>query len=393
MILRDRQGTRRSHAKTPVDPLRITHRLTGALSPWLFLLLLIPAPACSQALQLDRIKLPPGFEIGVYASDIPNARSLTLSPNGTLFVGTRRGGNVYAVLDRDKDNRADEIVTIASGLNMPNGVAMRDGALYVAEVNRVLRFDNIEERLKNPPTPVIVNDRFPRERSHGWKFIAFGPDGRLYVPVGAPCNICEPDGNRYAVITRMKPDGSEWEVVARGVRNSVGFDWHPETRELWFTDNGRDWLGDNSPPDELNHAPKQGMHFGYPYCHGGDIADPEFGWKRSCAEFAPPAQKLGPHVASLGMRFYAGSMFPREYRNHIFIAEHGSWNRSTPIGYRVTVVRLAGNRPVAYEVFAEGWLQGRRAWGRPVDLLVMPDGALLVSDDHAGAIYRISYKK
>ena len=241
-----------------------------------------------------------------------------------------------------------------------------------------------------------LDDRFPADTHHGWKFIAFGPDGMLYVPVGAPCNICNPDSGRYANIMRLRVDqgtGGAPEVFARGVRNSVGFDWHPETKELWFTDNGRDWLGDDAPDDELNHAPRKDMHFGYPYCHAGDIADPEYGHLRKCAEFTPPAVKLGPHVASLGMRFYTGAMFPPDYRNNIFIAEHGSWNRSTKIGYRVKRVALSGNQPVKHEVFAEGWLQGQAAWGRPVDVLVMPDGALLVSDDHAGAIYRISYKR
>ena len=257
----------------------------------------------------------------------------------------------------------------------------------------MLRYDDIEERQKNPPQPVLVSDRFPRDRQHGWKFIAFGPDGDLYVPVGAPCNICEPDVDRYAALMRMKPDGSNLEVFARGIRNTVGFDWHPQTKELWFTDNGRDRQGDNVPPDELNHAPKAGLHFGYPYCHGGDIPDPEYGKKKPCSEFTPPAQNLGPHVAALGMRFYTGSIFPAEYRNQIFIAEHGSWNRSTPIGYRVMVVELKGNQAVSYRPFAQGWLQGNRAWGRPVDVLVMPDGALLISDDEAGAIYRITYKK
>jgi glucose/arabinose dehydrogenase len=256
----------------------------------------------------------------------------------------------------------------------------------------VLRYDNIESQLSRPPNPDVVNNSFPRDRSHGWKFIAFGPDGLLYVPVGAPCNICEPDPNRYAVIMRMKPDGSGVETYARGVRNSVGFDWHPAGKELWFTDNGRDRMGDNVPPDELNYAPRPGMHFGYPYCHGGDVADDQFGVKRPCSEFVAPAQKLGPHVAALGMRFYTGSMFPSRYRNQIFIAEHGSWNRSTPIGYRITLVELKNNEPVSYEVFAEGWLQGSKVWGRPVDVLVMPDGALLISDDHGGKIYRISYK-
>jgi glucose/arabinose dehydrogenase len=344
--------------------------------------------AHSAELSLKDIKLPPGFDISIYAGNLPNARSLALSPKGTLFVGTLREGKVYAVLDDGK-----KTVTIAEGLNMPNGVAFRNGALYVAEVNRVLRYDDIESRLANPPKPVVVNDQFPKDRHHGWKFIAFGPDGLLYVPVGAPCNICEPDENRYALISRLKADGTGMEVFARGIRNTVGFDWHPVTKELWFTDNGGDNLGDDVPPDELNHAPKQGLNFGYPYCHGGDIPDPQFGKKHPCSEFTPPARKLGPHVAALGMRFYTGSMFPAEYRNQIFIAEHGSWNRSTPIGYRITVVQLENNRAVSYKPFAEGWLQGRRAWGRPVDVLVMPNGALLVSDDEAGVIYRIHYRK
>lgn len=346
-----------------------------------------------QKVQLDKIKLPPGFEISIYASNVPNARAMTLSEGGTLFVGTRSAGNVYAILDRDQDNEADEVITLAQELNMPNGVAFRDGALYVAEVNRILRYDHIEADLNNPPKPVVVNDSFPRDEHHGWKFIRFGPDGMLYVPVGTPCNVCEGDDERYASIMRMKPDGSGLEIFAHGIRNTVGFDWHPERGELWFTDNGRDWLGDDLPPDELNHAPQQGLHFGFPYCHGKDISDPEFGEKRQCEEFIPPAMELGPHVASLGMRFYTGTMFPDEYRDQIFIAEHGSWNRSTPIGYRLTLVQLENNRAVKYEVFAEGWLQDNQGWGRPVDVLVMPDGALLVSDDTANAIYRISYQE
>jgi len=318
---------------------------------------------------------------------------MALSPHGTLFVGTRTAGNVYAIVDRNQDNTADEVITLARGLNMPNGVAFRDGALYVATVNRILRFDDIESHLDNPPQPVVVNDSFPRDRGHSWKFIRFGSDGMLYVPVGAPCNICEREDERYASITRMKPDGTDLEVFARGIRNTVGFDWHPQTQELWFTDNGRDWLGNDLPPDELNHAPQKGLHFGFPYCHGGNIPDPKFGEEHKCEEFTPPAILLGPHVAALGMRFYTGTMFPDEYRNQIFIAEHGSWNRSIPIGYRLTLVRLENNRAVEYKVFAEGWLQNGRAWGRPVDVQVMPDGALLVSDDKANAIYRISYKK
>lgn len=353
--------------------------------------LAIGTTAAAQKLPVEKIKLPPGFEISVFADNVPNARAMALGDHGTLFVGSRRAGKLYAVEIRD--NKAVKTLTIASGLDMPVGVAFRSGALYVSDVSRILRFDNIEARLDAPPAPVVVTDRFPSDTHHGWKFIAFGPDGMLYVPVGAPCNICDPDPNRYANIMRLKADGSGLEVFARGVRNSVGFDWDPESKELWFTDNGRDWMGDDVPSDELNHAARPGMNFGFPYCHQGDLPDPQFGAQRSCAEFTPPVVKLGPHVAALGMRFYTGNLFPAEYRNNIFIAEHGSWNRSEKIGYRVVRIALSGNRAVKHEVFAEGWLQGQWAWGRPVDVLVMPDGALLVSDDQAGAIYRISYQR
>jgi glucose/arabinose dehydrogenase len=342
---------------------------------------------------LDTIKLPPGFTIGIYATDVPSARQLALGSRGTVFVGSHTG-SIFAIVDRNHNHQADQVLTIATGLNRASGVAFRDGALYVAEVHRILRFDQIEERLENPPQPVVVNGGLPNERWHGWKFIAFGPDGLLYVPVGAPCNVCERE-DPFATILRMKPDGSNVEVFARGIRNTVGFDWHPTGKELWFTDNGRDMLGDDMPPDELNRVLQKGLHFGFPYCHAGEIPDPEFGRQRKCAEFVAPVQNLGPHVAAIGMRFYTGTMFPPEYRNQIFIAEHGSWNRSEPLGYRVMIVRLdeSGARAVKYEPFAEGWLQRGRAWGRPADVLVMPDGALLVSDDSADVIYRISYKQ
>ncbi len=355
---------------------------------------LVVSPAYSaSALPLDTIKLPPGFSISIYARDVPDARSMTLSPNGTLFVGTRQAGKVYAIRGRDHDHVADTVTTIAQGLQMPNGVAFHNGALYVAEVSRILRYDNIEEHLTAPPQPVVITDIYPRETHHGWKFIRLGPDGLLYVPVGAPCNVCQRSDARYASITRLKLDGTGFEIVAQGVRNTVGFDWHPETKELWFTDNGRDLLGDDVPPDELNHAPKPGLHFGFPYCHGKDIPDPEFGTKRPCSDFAPPVLALGPHVAALGMRFYTGAMFPPAYHNQIFIAQHGSWNRSKKIGYRVMRVQLKGDQVTEYTPFAEGWLQGEKAWGRPVDVQVMPDGALLVSDDYAGTIYLISYQQ
>jgi glucose/arabinose dehydrogenase len=343
-------------------------------------------------LPVETIRLPPGFEIELVAR-VPNARAMTWGAGGTLFVGSTAAGNVYAVTLPPAGARREPVVNvIASGLREPAGVAFRDGALYVSAVSRILRFDDIERRLSAPPAPVVVTDRFPTEAQHGRRFIAFGPDGKLYVPVGMPCNVCELDPDRFGVITRMNADGTGLEVFARGLRNTVGFDWDPRTKELWFSDNGRDWMGDDAPPDTLNHAPRAGLRFGFPYCHGGTIPDPEFGRERKCSEFRAPAQNLGAHVASLGMRFYAGTQFPPEYRNRVFIAEHGSWNRSKKIGYRVTMVTLDGNRPVRYEPFAEGWLQGERAWGRPADVLVAPDGSLLVSDDTAGAIYRIRYR-
>ncbi len=354
--------------------------------------LLAGAWGCAAAPRLAEIRLPPGFRIAVYA-DVPNARSMALGAKGTLFVGTRDsgGGEVYAVLPGETAGGKRRVVAIARGLNSPNGVAFRDGALYVAEIGRILRYDGIEARLADPPKPVVVNDSYPKDAHHGWKFIRFGPDGMLYVPVGAPCNVCERDDPRYASITRIRPDGSGFEVFASGVRNTVGFDWDPETKELWFTDNGRDWLGDDLPPDELNRAPRKGLHFGFPYVYGHNVPDPDFGERGKGHRFTAPELDLPAHVASLGMRFYTGAMFPPAYRNGIFIAEHGSWNRSTPVGYRVVFVRIAGNRAAGEEVFADGWLKEGRAWGRPVDVQVAPDGALLVSDDKAGLIYRISY--
>lgn len=317
---------------------------------------------------------------------------MALSPSGTLFVGSRREGKVYAITDKDGDYKADQVYIIDRDLELPTGVAFRDGSLYVAAISTILRYDNIESLLENPPEPVVVTNQFPSDVHHGWKFIDFGPDGKLYVPVGAPCNICESEKPIYASISKMDPDGSNLEIVAHGVRNTVGFAWHPETSELWFTDNGRDMLGDNLPPCELNRLAEEGTHFGYPYVHGDDVADPEFGKNKDLSQYQKPAQELGPHVAPLGMTFYTGDMFPAEYRNQILIAEHGSWNRSKKIGYRVMMVRLDGNKAVSYEPFAEGWLKGESVSGRPVDVLVMPDGSVLISDDEAGVIYRVTYE-
>ncbi|HEY3385777.1 MAG TPA: sorbosone dehydrogenase family protein [Saprospiraceae bacterium] len=347
-----------------------------------------------KTLPLDKIKLPAGFKIEVFA-EVDNARSLAVSPSGTIFVGNRNGDKVYAVKDTDGDFKADKKWVIASGLNMPNGVAFKDGDLYVAEVSRITKYAGIESKLAAPPKPTVVHDKYPTETHHGWKYIAFGPDGKLYVPVGAPCNICDPTEDIYASITTINADGSGREVYAHGVRNTVGFAWHPVTKELWFTDNGRDMMGDDLPPCELNVAPKKDMHFGYPYCHAGTIQDTEFGKKRACNEFNAPVQSLGPHVAPLGLKFYTGAMFPETYRNNVIIAEHGSWNRSKKIGYRLSLVKIQDNRKAAgYETFASGWLDNasQKAWGRPVDVLVLPDGSMLVSDDQANVIYRITYK-
>lgn len=346
-----------------------------------------------KSLPLEKIKLPPGFTIDIFA-EVDNARSLARSPSGVIYVGNRNGDKVYAVKDTDGDFKADKKWTLASGLNMPNGVAFKDGDLYIAEVSRITKLTNIEASLDNPPKAVVVKDDFPKETHHGWKYIAFGPDGKLYVPVGAPCNICDRKEPVYASITRVNADGSGFEIFARGIRNTVGFTWHPQTKALWFTDNGRDMLGDDTPPCELNVAAKPGLHFGYPYCHGGDVKDPEFGSKRACSEFVAPVDKLGPHVAPLGLKFYTGDMFPASYKNQVFVAEHGSWNRSKKIGYNVTLVNVDNNKVTGHEIFASGWLDEatQKAWGRPVDVLVLPDGSMLVSDDHANVIYRISYK-
>ena len=339
---------------------------------------------------LDDIELPPGFSIEIYA-DVPNARSLALGDHGVVFVSNRRSSSVYAVVPHGDAN--PHVIELATGLSTPNGLGFHDGDLYIAEINRILRFTDISGRLNDKPVPEVLAIELPAERHHGWRYIGFGPDSKLYVSIGAPCNICDRGGEGFAQIIRMNPDGSQRETYAEGIRNSVGFTWHPVSGELWFTDNGRDMMGDDIPPCELNHAPEQGLHFGYPYCHAGDIPDPEFGEGRNCDDYTPPAQKLDAHVAPLGVKFYTGDMFPPEYQGQIFLAEHGSWNRSKKIGYRISLVRLENGAPAGYEVFAEGWLQREEVFGRPVDLLVLDDGSMLVSDDYAGKIYRISYQK
>lgn len=352
----------------------------------------------SETVPLQDIQLPSGFKIDVFA-DVPGARSMALAEDGTVFVGTRtRSGTVYAVRDSNKDGKADKVWEIANGLNMPNGVAYKDGHLYVAEVERILKFPNILSNLDKPGKPQVVYDQFPRDMHHGWKYIAFGPDGKLYVPVGAPCNICDADADaakkgKYMRLFRMNADGTGFEEFARGIRNTVGFTWHPTTKELWFTDNGRDMMGNDVPPDELNRAPKPGLNFGYPFVHGRNLEDPEFYKKRpKNFSFVKPEVELEAHVAALGLKFYTGKQFPKDYQNRIFIAEHGSWNRDPAQGYRVMMVSK-DKKGYRYEPFASGWLRKDQSrWGRPVDILVTPDGSMLVSDDEGGRIFRIRYE-
>ena len=348
-------------------------------------------------LPLDQIKLPEGFVISVYA-EVPNARSMAISPNGTLFVGNRSGDKVYAVVDNDKDGIADKVYIIDEDLKMPNGVAFKDGDLFVAEVSRILRYRDIENHFENPPAPEVVLDVYPTETHHGWKYIAFGPDGLLYVPVGAPCNICDKtdDNLIYTSISRIDINltNPEPEIIARGIRNTVGFDWDPKTGDLWFTDNGPDRMGNDIPPCELNHLANKGEHVGFPYCHAGTVLDPEFGEAKDCDDYSAPAWNFGAHVAPLGMTFYKGAMFPSEYDNAIIVAQHGSWNRDEKSGYQVMLLQHDDTKASSVVTFAEGWLnkETQKAWGRPVDVLNMEDGAILVSDDYAGVIYRIAYE-
>lgn len=343
-------------------------------------------------LNIDDIVLPDGFEITIYASGVTKARGLAVGETGTVFV-TGKDGELYAVVDEDGDFVADTVLIVVDGLAMPHGIVFDGPDLYLAEVGRILRFDSLEYRLDSPPDPVVIVDDLPAESWHPWKYLAIGPDKKLYVAVGSPCNVCERSADGFGVILRMNLDGSGREIVARGVRNSVGFDWHPVTGELWFTDNGRDLMGNDIPPDELNRVGAVGSHFGFPFCHGGRLLDEEFGEGRSCDEAVGPVQELDAHVASLGMKFYTGSMFPQAYSNRIFIAEHGSWNRIPPSGYRITTVTLEGDSAVDYEPFAEGWLRAGRVSGRVVDIVIYRDGSLLISDDRSGLIYRISYEE
>ena len=349
-----------------------------------------PIAAAADKLPVAKLKLPPGFNIEVYAAGMANARSMAEGDKGTVFVGTRLVGNVYAIANKDGKR---SVKTLFSGLYRPNGIAFKNGTLYIAELSKVSRVDKVEDNLDSPPKPTMIYDKLPKDEAHGWKFIGIGPDNKLYIPVGQPGNnVLHSDA--HGLIRRINLDGSGDEVIARGVRNTVGFDWNPENKQLYFTDNGRDWMSEDVPEDELNRVTKVGEHFGAPYCLQGNIVDPEFGWGKSCADYTAPVGLLGPHSAALGMRFYTGNMFPKAYKNAIIVARHGSWNRSKKVGGDVMLVKLNKDGTMkSMEPFITGFLEDNKYIGRPVDVMQMKDGSLLVSDDWNGAVYRVTYGK
>ena len=344
-----------------------------------FSLVLLAIPVAGQ-------DIAPGFSMSVYTDEVPNARQMAESESGILFVGTQRAGRLYAVVP--SPDGSPEVVTFAKGLTMPSGLALSGADLYVAALDRVLRYPDIANSFRESPKPVVVTDALPDERHHGWKYLSVGPDGYLYVPVGAPCNVCDETDERFASILRMDPRTGEATVYAHGVRNSVGMAWHPETNQLWFTDNGRDWMGDDIPPEEVNRVTDPGAHYGFPHIHGSAIRDPEFGKDHDPADYVPPEVEIQAHAAAIGMDFYTGVGFGSDYMNALFIAEHGSWNRSSKVGYRVSVVQFVDDSPV-YSPFVDVWLEGQKASGRPADVLAARDGTLLISDDQGGRIYRV----
>lgn len=365
----------------------------------LFLSLLLTSSQCFafQSIHhsiLKQLKLPVGFSISIYAEDVPNARTLALGRHGVVYVGSRQQGKVYAVNDSNGDGFADKHYLVASNLNMPNGVAYSGGDLFVAETNRILRFKQIDNNLDKLLKPEVIYDKLPNDMHHGWKYLRFGPDNKLYTAVGAPCNVCLPKQDIYTSLVRLNKDGSEFEVLARGIRNSVGFDWQPETNQLFFTDNGRDNLGDDIPPDELNKWVEKGQHFGFPFCHSGRISDPVFGKRGKCSQYTEPEWEFKAHMAPLGLRFYTGNQFPKRFINQLFVAQHGSWNRTKPHGYRIALIKFKEGKPVSEQAFLTGWLTSEgKVLGRPTDILQMPDGSLLITDDSLGVIYRVEYKK
>lgn len=351
----------------------------------------LPASMADLEKNLKAVKLPKGFKIEVYASGVNSARQMAWGDKGTLFVGSFGVGTVYAITDKGGKK---EVKTVLTGLKMPTGVAFRDGALYVADIDKILKYENAEASLDKMPQGKVVYGDMPNYVAHGWKYLTFDKEGRLYVPFGPPCNVCLPPTS-LSQVRRVNPDTGEAELIAIGVRNSVGGAIDPRSGDYWFSENARDWVSDDMPSDKLNHVAKIGAHYGYPYCHQGDMLDPKYGKGHKCSDFTPPALKLGAHVAPLGMKFYSGKQFPAEYANNLFIAEHGSWNRHKYQGARIMRVTTdPAGKNVKQEVFASGWINGDQSYtGRPADILLAPDGSMLVADDWAGAIYRISYGK
>ena len=350
----------------------------------------VPAPplaAAADKLPVDKLKVPKGFKVEVYASGMPNARSLALGDKGTVFVGSRLQDKVYAIVDKGGKR---EVKIIASGLYRPNGVAFKNGTLYIMELSQLSKIDNIEDKLDNPPKPTVILDGLPKDEAHGWKYIAIGPDNKLYFEIGQPCNNCLPPEG-YATMRRVNLDGTGMETIAQGIRNTVGFDWHPTSKELYFTDNSRDWMSEDLPNDELNRMTKVGQHFGSPFCYQGNLPDQEFGWGRKCEEFTPPIALMGPHTAALGMKFYTGNSFPAKYKNQILVARHGSWNKTNKLGGDVVLVNIKKDGSAGpIEPFLTGFLENNSYVGRPVDVMVMKDGSVLVSDDWNGAVWRVS---
>src|SRR6266511_3362931 len=348
-----------------------------------------PVPTAADKLPIDKLKAPKGFTIELYASGVDNARTLRLSDKGTVFVSSRIKDKIHAIVDKGGTR---EVKVVASGLHRPNGIVLHKGTLYIAELSQISKIDNVEDKLDNPPKPTVIFSDLPKDEAHGWKYLTIGPDEKLYVQVGAPCNICMPS-ERHSKIYRLNSDGSGLEVVAHGIRQIVGMDWHPVSKQLYFTEHQRDWLSEDIPEDKLNRLTQPGKdNFGFPYCHQGNITDQEFGWGRSCDEFTKPVALLGPHSAPLGMRFYTGNMFPPEYRNAILVARHGSWNRSKKFGGDIAIVSLNENGTVkSVDPFITGFIENNNYLGRPADLLVLSEGSMLISDDFNGAVYRVTY--
>lgn len=385
-----RQGS--SNKAMPAWSSILTEAQINTLASWLApgSTIVPAAPAIDTDLQLRKVRLPKDFVISIYAANLTNPRSMAVDADDTVYVGSRKAGKLIALQDRNLDGTAETVINLATDLNEPTGVAMHQGDLYVAETSRILKFKQVRAHLTEQQSFEVIKGDLPDKGWHGARAIEIGPDNKIYIPIGAPCNVCDVEPAVFGKIWRMNLDGSDFEPVVEGVRNSVGLAWHPQSKELWFTDNGRDELGDNSPSCELNYAPKKEMHFGFPYCHGGSVLDPDWGADKSCAQYTPPVALLGPHVAPLGLSFYTADQFPEIYKNQLFVAEHGSWNRTQKIGYRINLITLNGNALVSDTVFAD-FLDGDIPVARPVDIAWLKDGSMLVSDDENGRIYRIRY--